>query len=60
MEYTLLIHKTKSNAKDFGEAEMKRWWKEKDLIKLFSEQIISKDMGEDEIVDMILHNLDHE
>lgn len=55
---TLLRHKTKPNANDFGEEEMKRWWKEKDFIDIFSEQIISKDMMEDEIVNMILHNIE--
>lgn len=37
---------------------MKTWWKEKDFIEILSEQIISKDMREDDIVDMILHNIE--
>lgn len=57
-EETLLRHKSKPNANDFGETEMKRWWKEKDFINIFSEQIISKDMMEDQIVDMILHHIE--
>lgn len=57
-EETLLRHKAKSNANEFGEAEMKRWWKEKDYINIISEQIISKDMTEDEIVDMILQQIE--
>lgn len=57
-EETLHRHKSKPNANDFGETEMKRWWKEKDFINIFSEQIISKDMMEDDIVDMILHHIE--
>jgi hypothetical protein len=37
---------------------MKRWWKEKDFVNLFSEQAISKDMMEDEVVEMILHDIE--
>lgn len=57
-EETLLRHKGKSNANEFGEAEMKRWWMEKDYINIISEQTISKDMTEDEIVDMILQQIE--
>lgn len=57
-EETVHRHKSKPNANEFGETEMKRWWKEKDFINIFSEQIISKDMMEDEIVDMILHHIE--
>lgn len=57
-EETLLRHKAKLNANEFGEAEMKSWWKEKDYIDIFSEQMITKDMMENEIVDMILHNIE--
>ena len=56
-EETLRRHKAKPNANEFGETEMKRWWKEKDYINIFSEQMISKDMTEDEIVEMILQNI---
>ena len=31
-EETLLRHSTKPNRFDFGEEEMRRWWKEKDFI----------------------------
>jgi len=55
---TLLRHKAKSNANEFGEAEMKSWWKEKDYINIISEQMISKDMTADEIVDMILQEIE--
>jgi len=57
-EETLLRHKAKLNANEFGETEMNRWWKEKDYINIFSEQMISKDMTEDEIVDLILQHIE--
>jgi predicted kinase len=56
-EETLIRHKGKSNAHEFGETEMRKWWKEKDNINIISEQKISKDMTEDEIVNMILEQI---
>lgn len=52
-EETLLRHNTKPNAHDFGEAELKRWWREKDYIKIIPEQLLYKNMTADEIVEMI-------
>ena len=31
-EETLARHRTKPNRNDFGEEEMRRWWREKDLL----------------------------
>ncbi len=56
-EETLIRHKTKLNANEFGEVEMKRWWKEKDYIKIIPEYLISKDMTANEIVDMIAEQI---
>jgi predicted ABC-type ATPase len=56
-EETIIRHRAKPNANEFGEIEMKRWWKEKDYINLISEQIINKDMSENEIVDMIIQQV---
>lgn len=53
-EETLHRHKTKPNAGDFGEAEMKRWWRERDYLETIPEFLIGKDMAEDEIIHMIL------
>lgn len=57
-EETLIRHKAKPNANEFGETEMKRWWREKDFINIISERIINKDMAEDEIVDFILQQIE--
>jgi adenylate kinase family enzyme len=52
-EETLLRHKTKPNANEFGEAEMRRWWRDKDYIKVIPEQLLDKTMTAEEIVEMI-------
>ncbi len=44
-EETLQRHATKPNRDDFGEQDMRRWWKEKDFIHIIPEKIITKNMG---------------
>ena len=44
-EETLLRHNTKPNKAEFGEQDMRRWWKEKDYIGIIPEKIITKDMS---------------
>ncbi len=56
-EETLIRHQGKPNANEFGETEMRRWWVEKDFTNVFSEQIIGKDMVENEIINMILERV---
>jgi hypothetical protein len=52
-EETLIRHQSKTNWKDFGEVEMKKWWNEKDYIGIISEKIITADLSLDRTVDMI-------
>ena len=52
-EETLLRHNTKPNRADFGEQDMRRWWKEKDYINIIPERIITKDESLLDTVDMI-------
>ncbi|MDE5858802.1 MAG: uridine kinase [Oscillospiraceae bacterium] len=56
-EETLLRHETKPNKSDFGEEDMRRWWKEKDYIGIIPEKIITKDMSFSETVDMIFNDV---
>lgn len=56
-EETLLRHETKPNKADFGEEDMRRWWNEKDYIKIIPEKIITKDMSFSETVDMIFNDV---
>lgn len=52
-EETLLRHSTKPNKAEFGEADMKRWWKEKDYINVIPEQVITSNISISDTVDMI-------
>lgn len=52
-EETLLRHSTKPNRNDFGEADMRRWWQEKDFLPMIPEKILYKDLGFQEGVEMI-------
>lgn len=52
-EETLCRHETKPNRNDFGESDMRGWWKEKDFIGIIPEKILTKEMGLDEVVEMI-------
>ncbi|MDP1711100.1 MAG: zeta toxin family protein [Candidatus Nanopelagicaceae bacterium] len=51
---TLRRHGLKPNANEFGEAEMREWYKEKDLLDMPGEQLIPETMPQQEIVKMIL------
>ena len=59
-EETLLRHTTKPNCHEFGEEEMRRWWKEKDFIGFIPEKTIGKDASIDEVLDMILKDIGFE
>ncbi|QAA32328.1 kinase [Clostridium manihotivorum] len=52
-EETLNRHKQKPNANEFGEKEMKRWWKEKDLLGIIPEADIHKELSLEETVELI-------
>lgn len=52
-EETLRRHETKPNRNDFGESDMRGWWKEKDFIGMIPEKVLTKEMGFDETVEMI-------
>ena len=52
-EETLLRHNTKPNKAEFGEQDMRRWWKEKDYIGIIPEKIITKDMSLEDTVELL-------
>lgn len=52
-EETLIRHSTKPNRNDFGEEDMRRWWKEKDYLDIIPQTIIEKEMGLEDTVNMI-------
>jgi len=56
-EETLKRHMGKPNCNDFGESEMKRWWREKDYISCIDEEKIYKELNISEIVDKIYNDI---
>ena len=52
-EETLLRHNTKPNKAEFGDQDMRRWWKEKDYIGIIPEKIITKDMSLEDTVELL-------
>lgn len=53
LEETLRRHETKPNRNDFGEAEMRKWYQEKDLLGVNQEVVIREDVSLDKTVDLI-------
>ena len=43
-EETLARHQTKGSRGEFGEEEMRRWWREKDLSPVLSEQLLTTEV----------------
>lgn len=56
-EETLIRHNTKPNRAEFGEQDMRRWWKEKDFIQIIPEKIITRDMELIDTVEMIYNTV---
>lgn len=56
-EETLIRHQTKVNCNEFGENEMKRWWREKDYIGIIPEKNITNELSLEEIVEMIFSDV---
>ena len=55
-EETLSRHMKKQDV-EFGEPEMKKWWREKDYLTNISEKIIGQEMGLDEVVELIYRDI---
>ena len=56
-EETLHRHGTKPNRNDFGEEDMRRWWKEKDYLDMIPQIMIGKDMSVEEAVELIYRDV---
>ena len=50
---TVRRHATKPNAHEFGESEMRQWWKDQDILGVPGEQRIGEKLVQAEIIDMI-------
>ncbi len=49
----MLRHETKPNKDQFGEEDMRRWWKEKDYIGIIPERILTRDSSFSDTVELI-------
>ena len=56
-EETLLRHGTKPNHADFGEAEMRRWWKEKDFVPALHETVFTQELTLEQAVEKVYHEV---
>ena len=52
---TLRRHETKPNHMDFGEADMRAWWVEKDYLSTIPETILTAELSLEDAVDLIYH-----
>ncbi len=53
---TLKRHSFKPNAHEFGEKEMKKWYKSHDVLGFENEKVIGEHVGQQQIVDAILED----
>ena len=53
---TLRRHATKPNAHEFGEAEMRQWWRSNDVLGVKEEQIFNAEMSADDMLRKILND----
>jgi S-adenosylmethionine-dependent methyltransferase len=56
-EETLRRHQTKPDAHAFGEAEMRQWYRERDLLGFVAEDVVPESMSQCELVEHILSKL---
>ena len=56
-EETLRRHETKDKRSEFGEAEMRRWWNEKDFIGMIPENVFTAEVSLENAVNRILNDL---
>lgn len=53
---TLRRHATKPNAHEFGEAEMRQWWRSNDMLGVKEEQIFNEKMSADAMLRKVLND----
>lgn len=46
-------HQTKPNCDEFGEADMRRWWKDKDYLDNMPQKILNEDISLEDAVELI-------
>ena len=53
-EETVRRHNTRDKKQEFGEEDMRRWWREKDFSSVFNEKIIQALRGSQQLLHLIL------
>lgn len=56
-EETLKRHQTKEKRFEFGEEEMRRWWKEKDFIGIIPEKTFRQDVSLEDAVSIVIKDI---
>jgi predicted kinase len=56
LEETLRRHQSKQNAHEFGEKEMREWYKPHDTLGFKNEKVIEQGMSQRQIIDVILND----
>ena len=56
-EETVRRHATKPNAHEFGESEMRQWWKDHDILDVPGERLLGDHLSQTEIIDMICRDV---
>ena len=56
-EETVRRHAGKPNAHEFGESEMRQWWKDQDVLGVSGERRIGEQLAQAEIIDMICRDV---
>lgn len=56
-EETINRHNTKDKKFEFGENEMRRWWNEKDFIKIIPEKIFYQNVSLEDAVNIICNDI---
>ena len=56
-EETLRRHETKPNRADFGEEDMRRWWRERDFIGFIPEKVLGADVTLEAAEERVLRDL---
>lgn len=56
-EETLKRHQTKEKKYEFGEKEMRRWWNEKDFIRIIPEHVFTQEISLEDAVNTIIDDI---
>ena len=56
-EETVRRHQTRSKNQEFGEEQMREWWREKDFSSVLEEKIITSEMDVNNIVEKVYADL---